>query len=743
MADVLAIDELIQPEWEDPEALQRLLETVALHHHDAKPQLIRNAYYFAERAHEGQKRDSGEPYITHPLAVAQILADLQLDPETVVAGLLHDTLEDCAHFATPERLERFFGQTVLKLVEGVTKLRFPYRTEPDTFAAKKQEQIRRAAESLRKVLLAMAADLRVMVIKLADRMHNMRTIDALTQEKKERIANETMHVYAPLAARLGIWQLKWQLEDLAFRALDPEGFDQVAKALDKTRAVREQELTEAKVALKERLEKAGIESEIMGRPKHIYSIHNKLDKQKLSIDQIYDLLGLRVVTMTEADCYHALGIIHELWKPIPSMFYDYIAKPKPNLYQSLHTKVVGPNGEPLEVQIRTREMHELAEYGVAAHWAYKEGTDAPAARLPQLRQQLFDWSSDAKTSSEFLRNVSEDLFADQVFVFTPKGDVIDLPAGSTPIDFAYRIHTRLGETLVGAKVNARIVPINYELKNGDICEVQTRPSARPSLDWLQYIKTSQARNKIRGYLRKLNREENAIRGREALEKHIKSMGRDPREFLGEDHLNQIADKFKVANAEDLLAAVGEGLITANAVITRLRSLLPQEEQAKTPTIGRIAQEQQMRIAPDGIDSVMTKRARCCAPIPGDEVVGFVTRGRGMMIHRADCTNVLGMGDDDVQRLIPVDWEGDEGHVYGVTLQMDVMNRIGLLADVTHIFGEAKTNITAARIQTKSNQTAYIEIQLEVRDTKHLRDLMNRILNFGDVIAIRRVMGRKV
>jgi guanosine-3',5'-bis(diphosphate) 3'-pyrophosphohydrolase len=735
-----AQEKLFEPEWEDPEPLQRILETVTEHHAYPKTALLRNAYYFAEKAHTGQFRDSGDPYITHPLAVAQILAELQLDPETVAAGLLHDTLEDCGEFVTRERIKDYFGETVLNLVEGVTKLRFPYRDEPDSFAAKKQEEIRRAAESLRKVLLAMAADLRVMVIKLADRLHNMRTIEALTEPKRKRIATETMHVYAPLAARLGIWQLKWQLEDLAFRELNAKDYEFVAKMLDKTRDVREQELREAMLALKEKTEQAGIKADVTGRPKHIYSIHGKIEKQGLSFDQVYDLLGIRIIVDTEADCYHALGLVHELWKPIPGMFYDYIAKPKANGYRSLHTKVVGPNGDPLEIQIRTQRMHELAEFGVAAHWVYKEGMPE---RLPMLRQQLFDWSSDAKTSSEFLRDVSEDLFADQVFVFTPKGDVIDLPAGSTPIDFAFRIHSRLGEQLVGARVNARIVPIDYSLQNGDICEILTRQNAQPSLDWLKYVKTSGARSKIRSFLRKLNREENAARGREALERHIKYVGKDPRAYLGEDNLAQIAEAYNAGSAEELLAKVGEGLVTVNSVMSRLKAIVPEPEQPEEEEIGRPVMERATRIAPGGLEGVMTRRARCCNPIPGDVIVGYVTRGRGMMIHRVECPNAIKLQQDDPARLQPVDWEGDADHVYGVVIQINCINRIGLLADVSHIFGEAKTNITGARITVSRNNTALIELAVEVRDTDHLREIMAKIENFSDVLSLQRVMGRKL
>jgi GTP pyrophosphokinase len=669
--------------------------------------------------------------------VATILAELQLDPETVAAGLLHDTLEDCPELADSDRLKRHFGANVCRLVEGVTKLRYASPSVADTFSAKRQEEIRRAAESLRKVLLAMAADLRVMVIKLADRLHNMRTVGALPEAKRKRIAAETMHVYAPLAARLGIWQLKWQLEDLAFRELEADNYNELARTLEKTREAREQEVSDAIVVLKERLEQAGITADITGRSKHIYSIHSKLVKQGLNFDQIYDLLGLRIIVDAEADCYHALGIVHELWKPIPGMFYDYIAKPKPNLYRSLHTKVVGPNGEPLEVQIRTHDMHRLAEFGVAAHWAYKE--EGAAERLPTLRKQLFDWSSDATTSSDFLRNVSEDLFADQVFVFTPRGDVIDLPAGSTPIDFAFRIHSRLGEQLVGAKVNARIIPLSYELKNGDICEVMTRQNAQPSLDWLQFVKTAGARGKIRSFLRKRNRDENAIRGREALEKQIRFLGRDPREFLGEDNLTEIAAHFSLSSGEDLLAAVGEGLVSVPAAMLRLHALIPEETPEEE--IGRRAMERATRIAPGGIDNVMTRRARCCDAIPGDAVVGYVTRGRGMMIHRSDCPNVSRFAESDAGRVQPVEWESDSDHVFGVCLHIDAMNRIGLLADITHVVAEAKTNITFAKTEARSLPTASIEIAVEVRDIGHLRELMAKIENFADVLAIHRVLGR--
>ncbi|HEY3299104.1 MAG TPA: bifunctional (p)ppGpp synthetase/guanosine-3',5'-bis(diphosphate) 3'-pyrophosphohydrolase, partial [Armatimonadota bacterium] len=492
--------------------------------------LIRRAYEFALQAHEGQKRLSGEPYINHPLAAAAILTELEMDAKSIAAALMHDVIED-AHVEV-DQLAKLFGKEVASLVDGVTKLKLadfePRAAETDVEGRKKKHsETNRSAENLRKIFLAMARDFRVMVIKLADRLHNMRTLSALPPERQVRVATETLQIFAPLAHRLGIWQIKWQLEDLAFKHLHPREYEDIAERVSRTRRDRESQLKEAISIIRSRLEADGIKAEIQGRPKHLYSIYQKMLKQEVDFNEIYDLIALRIITDTVADCYHALGVVHDQWMPIRKRFDDYIAKPKSNMYQSLHTKVIGPSGEPMEIQIRTWEMHRTSEFGIAAHWQYKEGgntDDRFEGKLSFLRQQLFDWQADAKDDNEFLRSVTNDLFADQVFVFTPKGDVIDFPAGSTPIDFAYRIHSDIGNRIVGAKVNGRIVPLSYKFKNGDIAEVITRTSASPSMDWLGFVKTSTARSRIKAHFRKLHYADSVVKGRDLLEKEAERQG---------------------------------------------------------------------------------------------------------------------------------------------------------------------------------------------------------------------------
>lgn len=727
--------------WEEPEDLHHLLDEVREQRSYANLRKIRYAYFIAEEAHRGQARMSGEPYITHPLAVAQILVELRMDDDTICAGLLHDTVEDCDAMRA-ERIGELFGPDVQGLVEGVTKLRFkdmPGTTPRQRAAAESS----RAAESLRKMLLAMARDIRVMVIKLADRLHNMRTLDGMPPDKRTRIANETLDIYAPLAARLGIWQIKWQLEDLAFKHLHPREYQQVIDMVAKTRGARERELSEAIVQLKERLEAKGVRgAEVQGRPKHLYSIFNKIVKHGFLFDEIMDLLACRIVVPDVSDCYLALGVVHDLWMPVPGLFSDYIAKPKPNGYQSLHTKVVGPSGEPLEIQIRTRRMHEIAEFGVAAHWTYKEGAPKPAAsdQFTELREQLFDWSTDHRTSSDFLRSLSTDLFAEQVFVFTPKGDVIDLPAGSTPVDFAFRVHSSLGLTLVGAKINGVMAPLPTLLKNGDVVELITRSNAQPSLDWLEFVRSAHARSKLRNYFRKRDKGEAASRGRAAIERELKTLGLEPREYLGEERLNQLSKEFRdCQDATDLLARVGDGLATVQSVVMRLRGAVTAPQAPETIQVSKTREGKPMLVT-SGVDNVMLRRAKCCDPLPGDDVVGYITRGKGIMIHRKVCPNALNFLQTEPERLVPLDWPSD-GSPYAVNIKIVTVNRQGLLMDITTIFGESKTNVSRANIRTLPNHTAELEVAIEVTDVAHLTQVMNKIANFSDVLSILRVFGR--
>lgn len=731
----------ISHEWEEPQDLVELLDMIRESRPDANLAKVRYAYYVSEQAHAGQSRGSGEPYVTHPLAVAKTIAELHMDDDAICAALLHDVLEDCAAY-TPEKLAAIFGIDVVEIVEGVTKLKFN-TVMGATPTQRARAESHRAAETLRKMLLAMAKDIRVIIIKLADRLHNMWTLDGLPPEKRIRIANETLDVYSPLAARLGIWQIKWQLEDLAFRQLHPKEFKRVSELVAKTRSQREEDLRTAIVLLKERLEQKGIRKvEVQGRPKHLYSIFSKMVKHGFDFADIHDLLAVRIIVEEVSDCYVALGVVHDLWMPIPGLFYDYIAKPKSNGYQSLHTKVVGPSGDSLEVQIRTQKMHEIAEYGVAAHWAYKEGKGvaADAVHLRQLRQQLFDWSSDARMSSDFLRTISTDLFSEQVFVFTPKGDVIDLPKDSTPVDFAFRVHSQLGLQLVGSRVNGLMVPLSRKLENGDVVELITRSNSQPSMDWLEFVKSANARSKLKNYFRKQMKTVDAQRGKEALEKELKSQGIDPKKYTGEDKIATILDQLDgCENATDVFAKIGSGLLSVQSVSAKLRGINPDERQPEAISTSK-TREGQLTLTQDGIDTVLVKRAKCCDPIPGDDVIGYVTRGRGIMIHRNICPNALRYHSTEPERLMPLRWPSD-GRVYSVVLQIVSMNRQGLLMDISTIFGESGVNVSAARIRTLPNQTAEIDITIEVRDTNHLSNVMNKIGNFSDVISILRVFGR--
>lgn len=723
----------IPHDWEEPTDLTELLNMLR-EDSSMNTRRIRNAYYFAEQAHSGQVRISGEPYITHPLAVAKILMELHADEDTLCAALMHDVLEDCPAIKREEIAEEF-GTTVLNLVEGVTKLGFRQQ-EAFTERDKRTARSAQAAETLRKMLLAMANDMRVMLIKLADRLHNMRTLDAMTPEKQTRIASETLDIYAPLAARLGIWQVKWQLEDLSFKYLHPKEFKEITDLVSKKREVREAELREAIILLKERLEEKGVrKAEVKGRPKHLFSIWNKIVKHGFKFEEILDLIALRVIVHSKDDCYLALGVIHDLWMPLPQYMNDYIAKPKPNNYQSLHTKVLGPHGEPVEIQIRTQEMHRIAEYGIAAHWAYKESGENQ--NVVQLQKQLVDWSEEHQVSGDFARSVRSDLLSEQVYVFTPRGDVLELPKLSTPVDFAFRLHTNLGMHLVGAKVNGRIVTLNTVVENGDVVEIITRSNAQPSLDWLEFCKSAHARAKIRSFFRKRNRSENVQRGRDMLERELRSLGVDPKPVLGDDKLDAISKQLpSLESASELLAKVGEGLLSAQSIVNKLLGTTQQQPAVEGPFRINPAREASVLNITEGIDNVMFRRARCCEPLPGDDVSGFVTRGKGIVIHRNTCPNLVSLRLTQAERIQPVDWKPTSG-TFSAQIKIVTLNRQGLLMDITTIFGEAKVNVTAAKIRTLPNHTAEIELTIEVKDTEHLAYFMTRIGNFSDVLSVER------
>src|SRR5512143_1430770 len=630
----------------DLEALRRQLYAAILAEHPgADLDGVGKAFDLAVIAHEGQPRATGEPYVTHPIAAAQMLAELGLDPVAIQAALLHDVPEDTEYSLTD--VEERFGSEVAQLVDGVTKL--------SKFSTHSHEQ--QQAENIRKMLLAMAQDIRVVLIKLADRLHNMRTLYGLPLEKQLRIARQTMEIYAPLAERLGIWQMKWELEDLAFKTLEPERFRELAKLLDTRRVGRETYIDRAIAELRPRLEAAGIEADVQGRPKHIYSIWKKMQRKGAEFGEIYDVYAIRLLVDEVRDCYAALGIVHSLWRPIPGQFDDYIAVPKNNLYQSLHTAVIALDGKPLEIQIRTHAMHQVSEVGIAAHWRYKEGSKAERdydAKLAWLRQ-LMDWQRDVSDATEFVEGIKLDIFQDQVFVFTPKGDIKDLPAGATPLDFAYRIHTDVGHRTIGAKVNNRLVPLDYRLKNGDIVEiVTTKGEHGPSRDWMNVVRTSHAQEKIRQWFKRQERDENIAHGRESLERELRRLARTSMGAVGSDRIAEIAKTYNFDNLDDFYAAVGYGAISAQQVVTRL-GVVDDASQLTLPAVApptSPARAGGVRVK--GVGDLLVRFAKCCHPIPGDPIVGFITRGKGVTVHLHTCPTVV--NEREVSRLIEVEWE---------------------------------------------------------------------------------------
>lgn len=705
--------------------------------------IIRDAFEFAARHHEGQFRKTGDPYITHPVAVAELVANLELDHLAIAAALLHDVQEDCG--VRNEEIAERFGPRVAKLVDALTKLdKLPMNVaELDPMRGTTQ------AQNLRKMFLAMAEDLSVVLIKLCDRLHNMRTLWAFPPEKQRRIALETQEIFAPLASRLGVWQIKWELEDLAFRYLEPEKYREIAELLASKRVTRERVIAEASAILKEHLEAAGITAEVTGRAKHIYSIYQKMRRysaQSKSFDQIYDLLAMRVFVDTVSECYHALGVIHALWRPIPGQFDDYIGNPKDSMYQSLHTTVVGPGGRPLEIQIRTWEMHRVAEYGVAAHWRYKEGgrqAGRDEERIAWLRQ-LIEWQRDLAGADEFVESVKTDIFHDQVFVYTPKGDVLDLPAGATPLDFAYRIHTDLGHQTVGAKVNGRMVPLNSPLKTGDVVEIlRSRTSKGPSRDWLNqnlgYIRTAHSREKIRQWFRKQERADNIERGREMLEKELKRLGWDVSE-----RQEQLLSLFNYTSWEDFLAAIGYGGISTNSIARKVAAVIEREEaEAEAPP--ELPQKQEpaklggpgMRVL--GVGNLLTTMARCCNPVPGDQIIGYVTRSRGVSVHRADCLNVL--NEAERERIVEVEW-GTVTRTYPVSVRIEAWDRVGLLRDITTVVTDEKVNMVGVRTIENGDGSVTITTTLETTGIEQLSRLLSRIEIVRGVRSVERVQERR-
>ncbi|WP_104372586.1 RelA/SpoT family protein [Desulfocucumis palustris] len=698
--------------------------------------LLHRAYRFAEEAHRGQRRFSGEDFIIHPLNVAMILAELELDMETLLAGLLHDVAEDTNR--SLEDIKNEFGEEVALLVDGVTKLG---RLE---FKSKEEQQ----AENLRKMFLAMAKDIRVILIKLADRLHNMRTLVYQPEHKQQEISRETLEIYAPLANRLGIYKLKWELEDLSFRFMNRRAYYDLAEKIAKTRFKREEYIRGAIKVLAEKLKSMGIEADIQGRPKHLYSIYQKMQKKQKDLSEIYDVMAVRVIVHSVKDCYGALGIVHTLWKPIPGQFDDYIAMPKSNMYQSLHTSVMGYQGEPLEIQIRTWDMHRTSEYGIAAHWRYKEGGRGDKEleqKLAWLRQ-LLEWQHDLRDAREFMETLKIDFFTDTVFVFTPKGDVVELPSGSVPVDFAYRVHTQVGHRCVGAKINNRIVPLDYKLKNGDIVEILTSKSiAGPSRDWLNFVKTSQAKNRIRHWFKKEQREENVAKGRDILEKEARKHGIEL-ELIKGDKVLDFGKKYSLQTIDDVYAAVGDGVITSLAVINRLK------EESKPREKGTLAEELQnlvteSRPKPDwgrptqgirvrGIDNLLIRLAHCCNPVPGDPIFGYITRGRGVSIHRQDCRNLAVFKRAEGDRLVEVAWDEDFQAPFQVKLEISAMDRAGMLSDVLAVLLEMKISANYVNARGRKD-SATIELLLEVKTREQLDYIIAKIGRIKDVYGVQR------
>jgi GTP pyrophosphokinase len=696
-----------------------------------KVALIETAYDFALNAHKGQVRKSGDPYLDHPLQTAMMLADLQLDAATLAAALLHDVPEDCG--VPLAEIEAKFGPEVSKLVDGTTKLgKLSLRRGE---ASKRESQ----AQNLRKMLIAMAEDLRVVFIKLADRLHNMHTLGVLSPEKRRSIAQETLEIYAPLAHRLGIWQIKWQLEDLSFRHLEPRQYHKVARLIATRRTQREAFINEITQILRQELDKAEIKAEIIGRPKHIYSIYNKLNRyaaQGRDFNDIHDLFAVRVLVDTIPDCYKALGVIHNLWHPLPEEFNDFIANPKDNGYQSLHTTVLCQGTTPLEIQIRTYDMHRTADFGVAAHWCYKEGASHDTRfedKMAWLRQ-LIEWQSELG-SEEFLESLKTEVFIDQVFVYTPKGEIKPLPKGATPLDFAYRIHSELGHRCIGAKVNGRLVPLNYELKNSEITEIMTAKAGKgPSLDWLNpdlgFVKTSHAREKIRQWFKKQERTQNIERGRQILERELKRLD------IAITNIEETAGLFNYESSDDFLAAIGYGGITPHQLALKL-AVESEETPAVTKTV-RTEKTTTAGIKVLGVGDLLTQLARCCNPLPGDHIMGYITRSQGITVHRKDCINVINV--EDKKRLIEVSW-GEIQDVYPVDVQIDAWDRVGLLRDLTTIIAEAKVNI-ASISTTYHNEITAVLATLEIANMAQLTQVLSRIQGIRGVISATRVSQAK-
>lgn len=722
------------------QAFQKLLDTIHSYQPKASCEDVKKAFHLAEEAHKEQRRASGEPYIIHPLAVAQILADMKIDTTTITASLLHDVVEDTSY--TLDDLKQLFGKEVAFLVDGVTKLsRLNYRTKED-------QQL----NSMRKMFLAMAKDVRVVVIKLADRLHNMRTLRYMRSDKQKRIAQETLEIFAPLAHRLGIFNIKWELEDLSFRYLEPDKYYDLVDQMKQKRHVREEIVNEAIDVLKKALDDAHIKCEINGRPKHFYSIYKKMKKDNRDLSQVYDLFAVRVIVDTVKDCYGVLGIVHSLWKPLPYRFKDYIAMPKPNNYQSLHTTVIGTRGQPVEIQIRTWEMHHIAEYGIAAHWRYKEGNQTATKnefdeKMGWLRN-LLEWQ-DTSNPKEFVNALKLDAFSDEVFVFSPRGDVIDLPQGAIPIDFAYRIHTDVGHRCVGAKINGKIVPLDYQLKNGDIVEIITSKVGKPSLDWLNIVGSSESRSKIRNWFKKENREDNILKGMEALERECKRLGHDWKALNTSGRLARVAKQMNAGTEDDLAAAVGYGGFAVNTVLIKLlelhkKDVQKQEEKGSLAAIEKLKPKKPIKSNGSGIlvkgePGLLVRLAKCCSPVPGDPIIGFITRGRGVSVHRADCPNIS-HNQNDIDRLIDVEWDYGGNENFEVNMEIVAYDRTGIMAEIMATLAEMKISVLSVNAKVNDTKNVTIHMGISIKDLAQFEFITTKIRRLKDVYTVQRYTG---
>ncbi|MDU7885093.1 MAG: bifunctional (p)ppGpp synthetase/guanosine-3',5'-bis(diphosphate) 3'-pyrophosphohydrolase [Clostridium perfringens] len=723
--------------------LEELISKIKANGNNVDIDLVKKAYDLAFEAHKEQKRESGEPYITHPISVAMILADMGMDTNTIVAGLLHDVIEDTDY--TYEDISNIFNVEVANLVDGVTKLgKIKYKS--------KEEQ---QADNVRKMLLAMAKDIRVIIIKLADRLHNMRTLKYMKPEKQKKKAQETLDIFAPLAHRLGISKIKWELEDLCLRYIHPEEYYDLVNMIAEKRVEREKFISRIIEELKENLDKANIDSDIEGRPKHFYSIYRKMVNKHKSIEQIFDLTAIRILVNTVKDCYAVLGIVHTIYKPIPGRFKDYIAMPKPNMYQSLHTTVIGSEGKTFEIQIRTFEMHRTAEYGIAAHWKYKSGVTGTDSKdmtfenkLTWLRD-ILEWQKEAVDATEFMEGFKLDLFSDEIFVFTPKGVVINLPAGATPIDFAYKIHTDIGNKCVGAKVNGKIVTLDYKLKTGEIVEILTSSSSRgPNIDWLNIANSNQARSKIKQWLRKARREENLERGKEMLEKECKKQSLVFSDLCKGPLYDKLLKRYHLNNVEEIYVAVGEGELLSSTVISKLKENVVKQvteeelnkniEEQIAKTERQTKKKQSYGVTVKGLNNIMVRFARCCNPVPGDDIAGYITKGRGVSVHRKDCSNFKAIVEKQREKVVDVSWGTEKGTAYVAELEVKAEDRMCLLSDVMLVITDSNLSLLSLNAKSGKNGVANINIQVKIDNIEQLKELMKKIRRLQGILDVYRV-----